>query len=111
ISAEAGRHAGDDAPARLAAEIDAVGGKAWLMDDLGAARRCLSQLIEATQPRTALCWEHPLLDALDVRKALSAAGAQSLSHGELSSLSPEARRAAMLAADLGISAADWAIAE
>src|SRR5436305_11691243 len=78
--------AGDDPPARLAAEIDAVGGKAWLVDDLAAARRCLVQLIDAKRPRMGLCWQHPLLDAVGVPEILDSAGAQRVSHESLVSL-------------------------
>jgi L-lactate dehydrogenase complex protein LldG len=103
--------AGDDPSARLAAEVEAVGGRAWLVDDLASARRRLAELLESQRPRTALCWEHPLLEALDVRGALRAVGAQAVSHQQLSALTADARRLAILSADLGIAAADWAVAE
>jgi L-lactate dehydrogenase complex protein LldG len=102
---------GDDPPARLAAEVEAVGGHAWLVEDLARARRRLAELIEAQRPRTALCWQHPLLDALDVRGAVNAVGAQVLSYEHLLALTADARRAAILAANLGMAAADWAVAE
>jgi L-lactate utilization protein LutC len=103
--------AGDDPPARLAAEIDAVGGKASLVDHVTGGRRRLTDLIAATRPASALCWEHPLLEAIDVQGALQAAGVRAISHANLASLAPDAQRSAVLAADLGIVAADWAVAE
>jgi L-lactate utilization protein LutC len=102
---------GDDLSARLAAEIDGVGGKAWLVDDANAGRGRLVELVASKQPATALCWEHPLLDAIGVRGVLQAAGAAAISHANLASLAPDAQRSAILAADLGIAAADWAVAE
>jgi L-lactate utilization protein LutC len=103
--------AGADPPARLAAEVEAVGGHAWLVEDLPAARRRLAELVAAQRPRAALCWEHPLLAALDAHGAATAAGAQAVSHRQLSALAADARREAILSADLGIAAADWAVAE
>ncbi len=101
----------DDPPARLAAEVEAVGGRAWLVEDLAGAHRRLTELLETHRPRSVLCWEHPLLEAIDAQGALDAAGAQAVSHEQLARLPADAQRAAILAADLGLAAADWAVAE
>lgn len=103
--------AGDDPPARLAAEIEAVGGRTHLVIDINSARRRLDELIQALRPRQAICWEHPLLDALDVRGQLAAAGVTATSHTQLTALPTAEQRAALLSADVGIAAADWAVAE
>ena len=46
-----------------------------------------------------------------MRAALHAVGAQAVSHEQLSALAADERRSAILSADLGIAAADWAVAE
>lgn len=100
-----------DPPARLAAEVEAAGGRAWLVEDLPAARLRLVELLAAQRPRSVLCWRHPLLDAMDLPGALGSVGARAVSHAELAALSADEQRAAILAADLGVAAADWAVAE
>jgi L-lactate utilization protein LutC len=102
---------GEDLPARLAAEVEAVGGRAHLVSDAHAARRALDQLLEERQPRSALCWEHPLLDRLGVTELLSARGIPSLSYRQLATLGENEQRTALLAAELGIASADYAVAE
>jgi len=101
----------DDLPARLAAEIDAVGGKAWLVDDVPAARRCLAELIRMIHPATVLCWEHPLLDRLDTSSAVAAIGSRMIFYQGLAAAPIDEGRSNVLEAELGIAAADWAVAE
>ena len=96
---------------RLSAEIIAVGGEAYIVDDLAAARAKLMELIRQRAPRSALCWQHPLLDRLQLAELLSSLGVEQLNHASLAALPLEDRRGLMLAAEIGITSATYAIAE
>ncbi|HEY4310085.1 MAG TPA: lactate utilization protein C [Pirellulales bacterium] len=102
---------GDDLPARLAAEITAVGGQATLVNDLSGAREALATVVEQYKPRTAFCWQHPVLDALALDEYLNERGIGKLSQQGLAALSPAEQRAKILAADIGITSVTYAIAE
>lgn len=102
---------GDDLPERLAREILAVGGFAHLVDDLPAARAKVSELLAAIDPRSAICWRHPLLDRLGLAELLAARNTTRLDYDALSSL-PEAEvRPTLLSAGVGLTSCNWAIAE
>ncbi len=103
--------AGDDLSAALAAEIAAVGGKSILVDDRDAACAALEQLLQQYEPREAFCWQHPLLEELGVANILAAKGIARLAHEQLVALSPQEQRERILAADIGITSATFAIAE
>lgn len=103
--------AGNDPVARLAAEITAVGGQAHLVENLDAARAKLTVLLAALAPQSALCWHHPLLDRLDLRGALKSSGTKLLDYDALAPLPWEEARVAMIAADVGITSATYAVAE
>jgi L-lactate utilization protein LutC len=103
--------AGADPPLRLAEEIRAVGGQAHLVIDRDAARTLLAQLLEQHSVRSALCWQHPVLDRLGLSELLSERGITSLSHATLGDLNLPEQRRTMLAADAGISSVSFAVAE
>jgi L-lactate dehydrogenase complex protein LldG len=102
---------GPDLVARMVEELRAVGGCPWVVPDHQAARQKLKQLFEQFAPRTALCWKHPVLDRLQLADFLVAEGIARLTHDTLAPLPEAEQRAQMLAADIGISSASWAIAE
>jgi L-lactate dehydrogenase complex protein LldG len=103
--------AGDDKLDRLAAEIISVGGNAHRVPDLQAARAKLAELLTIHAARSALCWDHPLLDRLGLSDLLASLGVQTITHRTLSALPPDAQREQALAADIGITSVTWAIAE
>jgi len=103
--------AGDDRAAKMAAEVTAVGGVSYLVADLAAARETLATILQKFQPRRALLWEHPLLDKLQVAELLADRGIDTLDHADLVPLDRAAQRERVLAADIGITSADWGIAE
>jgi len=103
--------AGDDLPARIAAEVTAVGGTSYLVADLNEARDTLATLLQKFQPRRALLWEHPLLDRLEVAQLLASRNIDAVDHADLVQLDRPAQREQSLAADMGITSADWGIAE
>jgi L-lactate dehydrogenase complex protein LldG len=103
--------AGADPVARLAAEIDLVGGHAQVVDDWGQARAALECLLDQLAPRQALCWRHPVLERVSLAEVLAARGVARLDDESLSQLEPAEQRRRMLDADIGISSATVAIAE
>jgi L-lactate dehydrogenase complex protein LldG len=96
---------------KMAEEVDAVGGKAFRVPDLLAARELLATLLEEATAKSALCWEHDVLARLGLAEFLQARGIVRQAYDSLSPLDVPAQRAAMLAADIGISSVDCAIAE
>ena len=96
---------------KMAAEVDAVGGKAFRVPDLLAARELLATLLEEAFAKSALCWEHDLLTRLGLVEFLQSRSIVRHSYQSLSRLDFPAQRATMLACDIGISSVDCAIAE
>ncbi|MCL6502053.1 MAG: lactate utilization protein, partial [Pirellulales bacterium] len=96
---------------RFLAEVNAAGGRTVVADSWPQAQEALHQLLDTWRPAAALCWQHPHLERLAVEQALAMRGARYLDYRVLAQLAPEAARAAMLQADLGISAVHWALAE
>lgn len=103
--------AGDDPAQCFADEVNAVGGFAELVANDAAAREALAALVDRYSPRSALCWQHPLLDRLGLADLLAERGTEMLTHAALAELDPSAARAKMLAADIGITSTTWAVAE
>lgn len=103
--------AGHDPCQRMADEVQAVGGVAHLVDDPAAARAALDQLLEHYAPQTALCWRHPLLERLDVADLLAGRKVKLINHNVLNAMPADDQRGEMLAADIGITSASWAVAE
>ncbi len=96
---------------KMAIEVDAVGGKAFRVPDLLAARELLGTLLEVTPAKSALCWDHDVLTRLGLGEFLNARGIERHNYENLSQLDFSSQRAAMLACDIGISSVDCAIAE
>jgi L-lactate dehydrogenase complex protein LldG len=96
---------------KMAEEVDAVGGKAFRVPDLPAARELLASLLEEAAAKSALCWEHEVLRQLGLDEFLASRGVVLHSYESLSAFDSATRRATMLACDIGISSVDCAIAE
>lgn len=97
--------------AALADEIDAVGGSAIVVESPDAARDALATLLSQFQATSALCWRHALLDRLKIRELLADANVSVHDHATLDELPPGDQRQSILAADVGISSVDFAVAE
>lgn len=102
---------GADLPARLGEEIAAVGGVAHVAESINDARRMLERLLAEIRPASCLCWEHPFLDEIGLWALLACLKIEPLSYDRLAELSAEQRRGRSLAAGLGITACDFAVAE
>lgn len=95
----------------LATEVELVGGEPLMVADWPAGRDAVSQLLRHYQARSALCWEHPVLDRLELTELLAQHGVADYRHAQLAALPEEERRVTVLSADIGISSTDFAIAE
>lgn len=96
---------------RLAKEIAEVGGQAFLVDDLASARATLLDLIRQADTASALCWQHELLERLALSELLATHGLLRHDYEELAMHDEKDRRLTVLAAGIGISSVDCAIAE
>jgi L-lactate dehydrogenase complex protein LldG len=103
--------AGDDLCAHMAREVDEVGGVATLVDSVEEARRALASLLAQYRASSAFCWRHATLDRLGLDELLSEREIERLDHETLAGLEEAALRERMLAADVGVTACDLAIAE
>ena len=96
---------------RFAAEVNLVGGHAHVVHDIPHVHQTLIELAREYDARSALCWRHPVLDRVGLDTALIEAGIKPFRHDTLAPLPPEERQRLILAADFGITSADFAIAE
>jgi L-lactate dehydrogenase complex protein LldG len=103
--------AGGDLCERLAAEVTAVGGQAFVVADVTAAREQLRRLLSDADAALAVCWQHELLDRLGLGDLLAAEGVAILDHAKLATLRLGEQREKLLACDVGITSCDCAIAE
>lgn len=101
----------EDLCAAMAAEVDEVGGHAHLVDGLDEARAKLRELLEKHSPRSVLPWQHLLLDRLRLGEMLTEMDIESLNHETLSRRDATEQRAAVMAADVGVTSCDVAVAE
>ena len=100
-----------DAMAAAALEIEAVGGVVHRVATDDEARQTVTTLLQQYAARTALMWHHPLLVELGLPALLAAQQIQRLDHHCLGNLDEETRRHQAFSADIGITSADWLIAE
>lgn len=103
--------AGPDLAASMAAEVTAVGGVAYRVDGPEAAHNTLARLLRKFEPQRALVWDHPLLERIELRALLAKLGVEAIDHAALAARSAAERREVAFAADVGITSADWGIAE
>ncbi len=103
--------ASGDVCRHMATEVEAVGGHAHLVGDLRAARDLLEGLLVKYEVKTALCWQHDLLNQLGLDELLSTRGIGHIDFDSLSKLDLQQQRQTCLAADIGITSASCAIAE
>lgn len=96
---------------RFIDELERVGGVAHRVSGHEAAREALLALVDRPGVKSALCWEHPVLDRVGLDALLADRGVEKWSHPPLAERTADEQRAHMLAADLGITSATLAIAE
>lgn len=96
---------------RFLAEVTLAGGIAHRLGPSDFVAALVERLCREHHARTAICWGHPLFEHLRLGVALHSCGVAPLWPSELAALPVEERRARLLAADIGFTAVDWAIAE
>ena len=102
---------GDDLIARMASEVQLAGGDPRVVDSLAEARTVVDGLLETYRVRSAVCWEHEVLDRLGLDMLFQGRNIERLSFRGLSVLPQEEQRVKTLAAEVGISSTSWGIAE
>lgn len=102
---------GADLVERMSAEVAAAGGVPHVVQRLADATGPLGELFVRHAPRTALCWQHPVLARLGLDALLADRGVERISYDDLLAWEPAEQRRRMLAADIGITSASRAIAE
>jgi L-lactate dehydrogenase complex protein LldG len=102
---------GDDLCARMSREVDEVGGTSAVVDSIEAAREAVAGLLEQYHARKAFCWQHETLDRIGLAELLAEKNVERLGHDVLIGIEEPQRRKRMLAADIGITGVDLAIAE
>ena len=95
----------------LAREINAVGGIATLVNSLAEARDVLAGYLTESAARSALCWQHPVLDRLGLDSLLQERNVAQVNHAQNAHLDLLTRRQQQLACEIGITSVDVAIAE
>jgi L-lactate dehydrogenase complex protein LldG len=95
----------------LASEINLVGGVATIVDSLDQARDVLNGYLQEVAAKSALCWQHPLLDRLGLTNYLQERGISRVDYDQTAALEQPTRRLSQLACDIGITSVDLAIAE
>ena len=95
----------------MAEEVNAVGGVATVVADTAAALVRLDEIFTEYQPKSAICWRHALLDDLGLSRFLEEREVAYSTYESWSTESTETYRDTWLAADIGITSTDIAIAE
>ncbi len=95
----------------MTAEVNAVGGHGVLVENLAERESALDALLRRNAPRSALCWQHPLLERLGLAELLAAQSIEPLDYTRLARLDQPRQRKQCLAAEIGISSATLAVAE
>jgi L-lactate dehydrogenase complex protein LldG len=103
--------AAGDVCEQLASEINLVGGVATIVDSLDQAREVLNGYLLETAAKSALCWQHPLLDRLGLNAYLQERDIARIDYEQTIALEQPVRRLTQLACDIGITSVDLAIAE
>jgi L-lactate utilization protein LutC len=95
----------------MAAEVNEVGGMAQIAQGHEAAREQVLDLLDAYRANSVLMWRHDVLERLQLREVLDDADIEVLDHQRMQALGKTEARRAFLAADVGITSCDIAIAE
>lgn len=102
---------GEDPVATFLSEWIAVGGRGERVRGADGARRFLSVFLETYKVASVIRWQHPLLAELEIDRLLLERQMIVHSWSDLEAQPPLERWPAAFAADLGITSADWAVAE
>lgn len=96
---------------RLALEVNAVGGHAYRVASDDEALATLGKILGRCGARSAYLWQHEVLNELGMAHWLRERGVASFAHDDLAGQALDAQRREILAAEIGITSADYALAE
>jgi L-lactate utilization protein LutC len=102
---------GDDKVASFLEEWIAVGGKGERVCGIAGLKRYLAEFLESHRPASVIRWSHPLLTRLEIDTLLAEREIKVSGWDELERQAAGERWPMAFAADLGITSADWAVAE
>lgn len=102
---------GDDPVATFLSEWIGVGGRGERVQGAEGARRFLSGFLDSYPVANVIRWQHPLLNRLEIDSLLLERQINVHAWNELESQPADERWPTAFAADLGITSADWAVAE
>jgi L-lactate utilization protein LutC len=103
--------AGDDPICRLADELTKVGAQPIRVQTRDAAASAVHAIVERFAVRRAVTNAARILDKLGIVEVLRQINIEVTTPAELAKLDDSQRRDRLFAADLGVAAPDWAIAE
>jgi L-lactate utilization protein LutC len=103
--------AGDDLVGRLAEELEKVGARAIRVPSCELAAAAVRTIVARFAIRVAVCNAARILDELGIVETLRDCSVEVATTDELARLDDSPRRDRLFAAELGIAAPDWAIAE
>ena len=95
----------------LAREVAAVGGQPFIAEGLAAAQEHVRDLLVKYEVKSALCWQHTVLDEFGLSTMLADREIVRHDYDSLREMAANERREQMVAADMGISSADLAVGE
>ena len=95
----------------MADEVNEVGGFAHIVGDFDEAKRQVLDLLDKYQAKSVLQWQHDVLDSLSLSESLQGRGIESFDHERLNSVPEDEARSQYMAADVGITSCDIAVAE
>lgn len=96
---------------RFAVEALWVGGQVKVVDRRAELGSAFAELVADRRPRSALLWQHPLLDEVEVERRLNEAGCVCWDYPRLAALDAGARRETLLNCELGVTSAAWALVD
>lgn len=102
---------GGDLVRRFQEEVTAVGGQGFVVADEVRAKEKVAELLGQAGAKSAVCWQHELLDRMRVCDLLASQQVEWLDADKLNGLPPAEQRQRLLACDIGITSCEVAIAE
>jgi L-lactate utilization protein LutC len=102
---------GADRVATFLSEWIAVGGRGERVQGAEGARQFLTGFLDSCAFANVIRWQHPLLERLDIDRVLLSRQINVHAWNDLETAPADERWQTAFAADLGITSADWAVAE
>jgi L-lactate dehydrogenase complex protein LldG len=92
-------------------EVNEVGGEAIAFTSQMALIERLNELLEEYQPKSALIWQHPICDQIQLTEILQQRKIESITYNSTRKIDPSEKQDLLFKADLGITSCSYALAE